>query len=507
MRPLCEDAAVMVFAPASLKRNVLVSWAAHGLAIVVGFFLMPYVLKVLGDHTYGTWVFINSIAGYGSLLYFGFGETISRYVAKYQAEQRYERISQIVSLVLAIYLAMGAVALIIAGGLCFAAPWISTWEGAELTEVRWTILILGINVAVGLAGSVFGGVLMGLRRFDLERMVSLNSDLVRLALVFLVLRPEWGLVTMASIFLAITLFENISYLVLACRQLPQLRVHWSLLDREVLKECSSFSTMAFINGIAYQMTYATDSVVIGLMMGTDEIVPYYIALRLTQFIKQPIDKIAQICMPTAGALSNPSERHRLHRFLLKAYGLVFLLSAGMFIGGWFFGGGVISAWMGPGYELSHHILAILLAAQVIALPCSVVRAFLFGMGEVRVPAVLYLLEAVCNLLTSIGLCTLWGLPGVAWGTLIPVAVIELGLTLPLGLKLVGLPAARLWREAIAPQLVPLAALAAYSWIIAGQLPTLDGWPMMIAITAGGGAVLGAAWLATHRLMLPRLATS
>lgn len=489
----------MVFAAASLKRNVLVSWSAHGLAIVVGFFLMPYVVRVLGDHTYGTWVFVNSLASYAGLLYFGFGDTISRYVAKYHAERKYERISQIVTLVLAIYLTMGSVALAIAGGLCAAAPYISSWQGAELTQVRWTILILGLNAAIGMAGSVFGGVLMGLRRFDLERSVSLSSDLLKLVLVFLFLRQEWGLVTMACIFLAITLVENAAYLVLACRQLPELRVRWSLLSREVFRECSGFSSMAFLNAIAYQMTNATDSVVIGFMMGTDEIVPYYIALRLTQFIKQPIDKIAQICMPTAGALSSPAERPRLHRFLIKAYGLVFLLAAGMFLGGWFFGGGVIAAWMGEGYGLSHHILAILLAAQVIALPCSVIRAFLFGMGEVRAPALLYLLEAVCNLTMSIILCHFWGLPGVAWGTLIPVAIIELGLTLPLGLKLVGLPASRLWRQAIAPQLVPLAALAAYSWIIASQTATLGGWPVLIGITIGGGAVLGAAWLLMDRV--------
>lgn len=488
----------MAFAPASLKRNVLVSWGVHGLAIVIGFFLMPYVVRVLGDHAYGTWVFINSLASYAGLLYFGFGETISRYVAKYHSEQKYERINQIVSLVLAVYLAMGAVALALAGALCAAAPWISNWQGAELTEVRWTILVLGLNVAVGLSGSVFGGVLMGLRRFDLERSISLTADLCKLGLILAFLSSEWGVLTMALITLGISVVENASYVVLAHRQLPQLRVGRSHLSREVFRECSAFSSMAFLNAIAYQLTFATDSVVIGFVMGTDEIVPYYIALRLSQFIKQPIDKIALICMPTAGALSSPSERPKLHQFLIKAFGMVLLLSAGMFIGAWYFGGGVINAWMGEGYALSHQILTVLLLAQVIALPCSVVRAFLFGMGQVRLPAMLYLFEAVCNLALSVVLCQSWGLMGVALGTLIPVAVIELGLTLPLGLGLVGLPFRRLWTQAIAPQLIPLAALAVYSAGVAWLVPDFASWPALLTITLGGGAVLGLAWFATNR---------
>ena len=64
--------------PHAVKRNVLASWIAHGLALGLGFFMMPYILGLLGKHQYGTWVFINSFVAYAGLLYLGFGETISR---------------------------------------------------------------------------------------------------------------------------------------------------------------------------------------------------------------------------------------------------------------------------------------------------------------------------------------------------------------------------------------------------------------------------------------------
>lgn len=479
---------------ASVKRNVIASWLAHGVTIVVGFFLMPYVVKILGDKAYGSWVFINSMASYAGLLYFGFGDTISRYVAKYHGEKSYRHINQIVSLILTIYLVMGAVSLLIGAGLCAAAPYLTTWDGGELLEIRLTILVLSLNVATGLAGSVFGGVLMGLRRFDLERSVAFASDLLRLVLIVVFLRQEWGILTIALIYLCITVIENLAYLVLAFWCLPELSIRRSHLNWHTFQECSSFSSMAFLNAIAYQMTYATDTVVIGFAMGTDKIVPYYVALRLTQFIRQPIDKVAQICMPTAGALTAPSERHRLQRFLLQAFGLVLLLTSGIFIGAYFFGGAVITAWMGPGYEYSHRILLVLLAAQMISLPCGVLRAFLFGLGKVRTPAIIYLVEAVCNLTVSLILVQYWGIIGVAWGTLIPTATLELLLLLPLALQALELSPYRLWKDAVLPQLLPLAALAAYSSLIASQSWPLAGWPLLVAITAGGGCVLGATWL-------------
>ena len=488
--------------PHAVKRNVAASWLAHGTALALGFFLMPYVIGVLGVRQYGDWVFINSFVVYAGLLYLGFGETVARFVAKHQAEGQPERVNQVVSLVLAIYAVTGTAALIAAGVLCWLAPWFGTWTGERLLQIRIVILLLGMNFAVGMCGSVFGGVLLGLRRFDVERAVTIASDFVRFGLIYFLLRAEWGLPIIAAIYLFITTFEQVLLAVLAKRVFPQLRVRPSLVKWSVLKECSGFSAMALVSNLAASLINATDSIVIGLMLGSEAIVPYYIALRLTQFIRQPIEKVAHICMPTAGALAADPEPRRLLNLLTTATGAVLLLIGGMFIGGWFFGGQLIERWIGPQYADSHRILCILLGAQLVALPCGVFRAFLFGTGRVRLPGLIYVLEAGCNLGLSIVLCHSWGIEGVAWGTAIPAVTIELGLLLPYALRTFGLTASRFWRQVVSPQLAPWALLAGYSWLIAQQPWSASGWPALVGITLGGGAVLGIArYVVEHRLRL------
>jgi O-antigen/teichoic acid export membrane protein len=487
--------------PSTVKKNVLFSWGAHAFAMLVGFFLMPYVLSVLGDKQYGSWVFINSLAGYASLLYVGFGETISRYVSKFHSEGNTKRINEVVSLVLTIYLGMGLVALLGAATLCWLAPVLSNWEEPQLTEVRWVILILGLNVFMGLSGSVFGGVLLGLRRFDLERGISFCSDILRLVMIVVFLRGEYGLLTIALIYFVITLAENVSYCVLAFRTLPGLTVSLTGWNKQTFTECSSFSGMAFINAIAAQLIYATDTVVIGTMLGTDAIVPYYIGLRLAQFIRQPIDKIAHVVMPTAGALQGAADLHKLHRFLLKAFGISFLLSTGAFVGAWFFGPAVIATWMGPNFPEAQQVLMILLGAQIVSLPMSILRAFLFGKGTVAVPALIYLAEAGTNLGLSIWACQQYGVVGVAWGTAIPIVVFELGLLLPFAIRALDISVWRLVREAIMPPLVPVAALYGYGALVLFLAWDIGNWPMLIAVTAGGAGVLGVVWLSMSRLKL------
>lgn len=488
----------------SMQRNVGASWLVHVASLVIGFFLMPYVIHVLGDAQYGVWVFINCLAGYAGLLYLGFGATIARYVACYSAAEEWEKLNEVTSLVFFVYLTMGLVALLAAVILAILVPYMPIWQSHSVFEIRMVILMLGLNFAIGISGSVFGGVLMGLRRFDLERCISFTVDVTRLILIVVFLQQRWGLLTIASIYCVVTLTENVGHMLLAYRKLPKLSISTKHLKWSVFKECSTFSGYSFLNTCAQQLIYATDTVVIGVVLGESSVTPYFIALRLCQYLRQPIEKISDVFMPTAGALQAQVQSGTLRDILCKALGFTFLLSAGIFIGASFFGNALIHTWMGPGYERTPTLLTILLLGQIVALPVGVLRAMLFGMGQVRLPALVHLAEAAVNLVLSIILAKFMGVEGVAWGTAIPIIIFELGIIVPLGLRFLGIPLLSMVRESIIPFVLPLTGLYYYCEYVARQFPDHQNWLALIAITAGGGAVLGAVWLA--QMLLERVTT-
>jgi O-antigen/teichoic acid export membrane protein len=124
------------------------------------------------------------------------------------------------------------------------------------------------------------------------------------------------------------------------------------------------------------------------------------------------------------------------------------------------------------------------------------RSVLFGMGHVRGPALIYLAEALANLVLSLLLCRPLGVLGVALGTAIPILIFELGIILPYGLRHLQIPGPRFVCDALLPQLLPLGCLLCYAAYANSLAPTTTDWMSLMAITLGGGAVLGAGWLAT-----------
>lgn len=480
--------------------NLLATWSDHVLGMLLALILMPLVLGVLGDSQYGTWVFISAIAGYSGLLGLGLGPTVSRYVAAHHAKGEGEHVNRVVNAIGAVYLVMSVVAVSIAAVLAWMVPVLWPNSGVSITELRWVILVLGFNVAVSILGCVFGGILVGLQRFELERAFVLGSGVVRFVLTLLVLQKEWGLLILAFITLATTLAENLGYVACAFRLMPSLRFGPRHFRRQTLRECFSFSAFAFLEVIATKLIESTDCIVIGCVLGTEAIVPYYVAQRLCQYVSKPLQCIASVCLPRAGELHAQGNAEELRHLTARAAGLAWLLVMGFFIGASFFGPLVLATWVHKAYPQSQTILLLLVAGQLIGTPMKVVTSILFGMGDVRRPSVIYIVEAITNFILSLSLIYGMGLVGVSLGTMLPLYFVELGILLPYALRKLGFEPRRFLIEVTGPQLVPLIALLGYSYVVWSRVPLIPGWSRVVAIALGGAVVLGAAWLAQHKLV-------
>ncbi|MEZ6064837.1 MAG: polysaccharide biosynthesis C-terminal domain-containing protein [Planctomycetaceae bacterium] len=486
----------------TVRRNILASWLSHAITLVVGLFLVRYVKDNLGDRGYGAWIFVSSIAGYSGLLYMGFGAAVCRFSSIHYTKQDWPALNRTLSSIAAVYGINSFIALTGAAIAAAAAPWISNWDGQSITEVRQVFLLLGLNAALGLWGSVFSGLLIGIQRFDIHRAAVIAATLTRVVIVVVGLHYAPRLLVMAGAFLAITVLENTIYYVAAHRLVPSLHIARKHVSWDAFRECGGFTIFNAVRMVSEYLIYLTDTVVIGCVLGPAATVPYYIALRLCQMVQSPLENIAEVILPKTGELEASGRRDQLRRLVLLGSGVSLLLVAGFGIGVWYFGERLLLTWLGPGNQSSAPILMILVLASMILMPLRVPKYALMGIGKIRFPATIDAAQAVANLVLSLILVRYWGVIGVAWGTLIPVAFCELGVLLPYCCRTLGIRPAEILRLTILPQVMPLLAL----WGFCEGVTRLDlpnNWLSLIGIAAGGGGVaIGLAWL-QHRYLTNR----
>src|SRR5258705_11300714 len=94
-----------------MLRNVGSNWVLILVTTVATYVLTPFVIRTLGQGSYGTWTLITAMTGYISLLALGVPMASVRYLTQYVTEATPRKADEAAGTCCAIYPALGVVAL------------------------------------------------------------------------------------------------------------------------------------------------------------------------------------------------------------------------------------------------------------------------------------------------------------------------------------------------------------------------------------------------------------
>jgi O-antigen/teichoic acid export membrane protein len=410
----------------SVVRNVVTNWGAYVISMGVNFLLSPYVVRHLGNVGYGVWTLILSLTGYLGLLDLGVRGAVTRYVAKFHSEANHKRSSEVASSAAVIFGAAGLIAIFVSFVCAFGVIGHMHIPPAYLTAGRAVLILMGLSVATSLINGVFGGILVGLQRFDLTNGIEVSINLLRAASIVLALHFGSGIVTLACLQLAFTLARWATNVALTRHYYPELRIRLAAADRAGIKLIFSFSVFSFLMHVSASLIYASDNVVIGAYLPVTFVTFYVIGGNLVEYARTLVSGISQALTPLASSTETRGDPKQLQKLVLTSsrwasmvilpVTCTFLLRGRSFIG----------LWMGWNYaELSGQVLRVLAITLMFwGANCAIAGIFL-GLSKHKpiVPAMIF--EGICNLALSIFLVKRMGIIGVAWGTAVPSLVTNL----------------------------------------------------------------------------------
>jgi O-antigen/teichoic acid export membrane protein len=403
--------------------NVISNWGAYALAMGVNFFLSPYVVRHIGNTGYGVWTLILSLTGYLGLLDLGVRGAVTRYVAKFHTEAAHDRTSNVASSAMLIFSAVGMVAIL--ASLLLAAFVVGRLQipPQYLDAARLVLVIIGLNIATSLVNGVFGGILVGLQRFDLTNGIEIANNVLRAVTIVVFLRLGYGIVTLALIQLGFTLARLAASMWMTKQLYPELQINYGYADRAGIRLIFSFSVFSFLLHVSGSLIYASDNVVIGAFLPVSAVTFYAIGGNLVEYTRTLVSGISQTMTPLASSTEARRDQNRLEKVILfsSRAGTMVVLPIALTLA--IRGSSFISLWMGPQYaELSGKVAGILSLTLLLWAANSVTGGSLLGLSKHRPLVPMLLAEGVCNLVLSILLVKRMGIVGVAWGTVIPSAM-------------------------------------------------------------------------------------
>ncbi len=429
-----------------------------GANVLVAFFMMPFVLHRLGDIGYGFWVFLQSTVSFMFLLDFGVRSSLTRYLAKYFAENDDIEANRVFNIGLLSY---SLICLLIVGasfvfGLVFQD--VLPVNGIDAWVVFWTVLLVGASVGLNFPAAVFNAILTGHQRYDLMNLAQIISLGIRTGLIVIGLSLGYGLVAISlSTFLGsgLVLFLNFLF---ARKIYPPLIIRFTSWEWTTVKRLANHGLFSFIALGAMRLLTDAGIVLVGVFIGPAAVTIYSIGVSLTTYANQLVSGITTTLTPAASALEAKKDWENLVDLCLSSAKFILLIGFTILLTYIISGDTFISLWLGKEYALSYTPLVLLSLSWGFYYLQNAIFVILIGLSKHKIPALLMLGQAVLNVSMGFYFVQQVGMIGVAWGALIASGVMN-GLSLRYGLSKLGISGRQYFVKTLVPAFLGLLPFA------------------------------------------------
>jgi O-antigen/teichoic acid export membrane protein len=469
----------------TVARNVTTRYVAIATDAMIGLLILPFNIRHLGPAAYGLWMLTASMTTYFSVLDLGFGGSIVKFVAHYRAKRDVRGLNEIASTLFVIFSTVGVVAYGVFVLLAFNLGHVLNITPDQADEGRSLMLVIGVYVSLGFPFSIFGGIINGFQRYDLNNLVGVCSSVVVAIVNIAMLMAGFSLVQLVMVTTSLRVATYLIYRANAYYVFRGLSIRPSMFQWSRVRELTSFSVYVSIIDWSNKLNYSIDAIVIGAYLSSSAVTLWTVPQRLAEMLQRLTNQLNGVLFPVVVDSDAGEKPERLRAIFIQGTRLslasVMPLAASLVL----LAGPLIHAWVGPKFEDSIIVAQILIGVVAIRVGSATATTVLKGAGRHRLLAFTNLGTALANVALSLLWIRRYGLVGQAMGTCVPVACAALFVLWPAACRRVGVGIGDALAQAVWPTLWPVAVMAVVVITLRNALPARL---FAVALAAGAGSL-------------------
>lgn len=459
---------------------------------------VPLFLRAFGTDLYGYWGALLGLTSYLGLLNLGIAQTVSSRVSTTDRERDPGAIAHVVRAGIRAYIRICGWAIPALAVVCASAPW-NHWFHLEArygNEARWAALAVAVTFLLELPFSVFRAALYGLGEVSAERAIAMAGTLVRLAVAWLcavIHPPLWLAVLLLS---ATNIAGFVACTVVLRRRFPEV---FRTVDHrpESAEGAAQFRSASFhflLLQIAGAITWSTDAVFAGMLIGTAAAAKVSVAWRVLMIVLTLGSLVGPALGPALAQAWARGDKQRATVLGLQAAQILVAVVMVCALGSLVVGEAAFRLWLGEGMFVGATSWALFCGVLVFQGLLIIPHAFVVQAGTHEGYARFTLAEAALKVVLTLTFMKLLGLPGLPLATLVARAATTLWYLPIVYARELGLrTGAWLW-EVVRPIGAPTAAFLAV--LLVGRMVPGAGQPWaVLGLGVLCGLVFSAVFLA------------
>ncbi len=401
-----------------LRAGVWLSYINMAIGSIIPMIYTPIMLRLLGQAEYGTYSLANSVMGYISLLNFGLGSTMARYITKYRAEDDRDGEKRIIGLFMVIFMVIALIIFIvgIVVGLNVDVFYGKTLTADEISTMKLLVILLTFNTAFFLPSSVFISVTIAHEKYIFNRVMNICTTTalpcVNLVILFMGFKSV-GLVVGSTLVNAVV---NLLYIIYSYKKLD-IMPSFKNMPFNILKEIMVFSFFIFLGQIVDTLYWTTDKVIIGAAMGTVAVAVYNVGATFNTYVTQISTTISGVLVPKITTMvTKNATKEQLSELFIRVGRLQFIVVSFIVAAFITFGQQFIMLWVGDGYSEAYPVALMVMLPLTVPLIQNTGISILIAQNKHSFRSIVYAIIAVLNVVLTILLVDNYGMQGAAFAT-------------------------------------------------------------------------------------------
>lgn len=404
------------------KSGAVLNYIALILNTLTAVLFTPIILKFIGQAEYGLYSMVSSVIAYFSVLDFGFGNAMIRYVSREKALKNKEEEKNINSLFLFLYLGIGIITAI-AGAIVYSKIdmiFSNSLTILELEKARKMMIVLLLNVVLTFPLSIFSSYIASCEKFIFPRIVNITRMIVYPLIMYPLLLMGHKAVTLVIVVVGLNVVSMIINVYYAFAKLKmRLTFNIKKIDFSKTKEIFAYSFFVFLNLIVDTVFNNTDQVILGIVANTTAVSIYAIGNQIKTIYNSLSTSISGVFLPKlTKIISLGNKNNEVSDIFIKVSRIQLFLLTLILSGFIIFGRQFLNIWVGPDFQDSYWVVIWLIIFSTVPLSQNIGISVLQAMNKHKFRSVVYIVIAVLNVIISIPLARMYQGVGAAIGSAI-----------------------------------------------------------------------------------------
>lgn len=400
-----------------IKLGALISYIALFLNIVIGLLYTPWMINTIGKADYGLYTLAMSVISL-FVFDFGLGSAITRFVSKFLAEKRQDKVDSLLGLVFKLYLIGDIIILVSLIIVYFFLP--NIYQGLtaeEMERFKVVFIIASLFCVISFPFIPLNGIII-----SYEKFIQLKScDLIHKLIVVILMT---GCLLMGGRLFALVTVNSIAGIIIIIMKLAILgktrikAIQWQYWDKVTLKSVLSFSIWVTVIQLAQRCIFNIAPSILAAFATSSAITILGIAICLEGYTFSFANAINGMFLPRVSRMVANHDNEEILNLMIRIGRVQIYIIGLMCVGFICVGHEFIQVWLGGGYEEVYVCALLIILPSFLQLPQEIGNTTIVAEGKVKLQAYAFIFMAILNLAMAYPLTKHLGVVGLCLSIMI-----------------------------------------------------------------------------------------